>query len=325
MQAEPRDLLMSARFETVDGPQMWVQLPMGQVHVAVGDPMEVVPPELTNEPGGSAADPGFMFVPLVVEWNLEGRPFIPSFGRQPSPEPVLSLSIGEEEYRLGRVSMLFTEGAEPAELRRGGYFLHVPKVEVEVSTLALLVEFDGVRQTAYPDGSRDAGEAGGLYGLPTYVEGQSCAEETWEIEGTLRGYEPRLDCLVKVLDYPYLAGHGWAHDLAADHSWVIVEASAHFSGVVTEAGQAAWEGCQPRPGRANVAVSLGGDEPMVELSSSTPTWGSSVSPRLLVAFLAPRGDDALLQIEGTFGCFVLTPDDLVDHVLKVSQEVRVSR
>ncbi len=290
--AASEDVLVEARPSSVAGTTLWVQLPTGRLSVTVGDPVTTIPADESLEredgvPQEIVAGDGQVFLP--VQLDEEPGVGVPGVvyqaGTRDDPaRPEVSIRVGGQDFLLGTTEEV---GTRPVYARVD---------DGEDAGLALVVEFAGVAQSVDEDGTREPGEAAGLYDQQAELAPRAC-RGTWAGEPEAN---PAVECTYVVGHYPYLSELGWAHEQEAGGTWAFVATSTSVGTVELADGSR----CDAAGLEGSGTTALDGDPAATDLDEvNTPTTSDgsfvSSSQAFLVADDTTRHD---LRIERTYPC-----------------------
>jgi hypothetical protein len=290
--SDPDNVLVDAGPESVTGSEMWVQLPTGRLTVTVGEPVATIPADESRvlEDGVAqeiTADDGQVFLPIEIEPEPgAGVPGViyQSATRDDSVQPEVSIRVGDVDFPLGTTEDV---GTQPVYARVDAS---------DGAPIGVAVDFAGVTQSVDQDGTRETGEAAGLYDLPAELEQRACLGNWFTEPGT----EVAVECTYVAGEYPYLSELGWAHAEEPGRTWAFVATNTALGLVDLPGGRQ----CDAAGLEGSGSAVLDGEPAVTDLATVTaPTTadGSFVSQSQAFAVSSGTGRHDL-TIERTYPC-----------------------
>jgi len=280
-----------AKPEAVHGKPLWVQVPTGRVSVTVGEPTTTIPAAETRGGSPLSADDGHTFVPVKVQYD-EGRGtqdrahFDPDIRAEDLTS--LTVEVDGEEHRV------------PFDGLPATSYVDVHATELAAKDVVVAVDFDGVTQRVSGDGTRETGEAAGLYELGAEPRMVSCGEAPATGPSAAPGDKGRT-CVVGAYDYPYILGLGWASERQPGHTWTFVTARTWLRADEIHTRQQVCERGDMRGG-GTLRVDRATAEETREAITAPSGMGLQVYQQQV--FLLPTSTRRNIEVERTYRCEV---------------------
>lgn len=192
--------VVRARFDDQfkDGRDADVTLPTGTLLINAAEPVDGADADETRNREAVDAPSGAVLVPITWQYDTWASDRLDGI-MQATETPLVDLVSNGERYRL----------PPPERQAEGGESFYVV-VDGDAEDRSLEIEFDGVTQTVdLTTGSRDEGEAAGLYDInDVKLRKKACDEEVAWFDTLTTAAEFRCDLVGPVLT-PYAAGE-WA-------------------------------------------------------------------------------------------------------------------
>jgi len=194
--------IVRARFDDqfTDGSDADVTIPTGRLLIYAARPTDTAGADETRNREAVEAPAGTVLVPITWQYDTWASDRLDGI-MEATETPIIELVSGGEKYRL----------PPPEREVEGGESFYVV-VDGDAEDRSLEIDFGGVTQTVdLTDGSRDEGQAAGLYDLDdTRLKKKTCDQELPWFDTRTVGAEFTCDLVGPVLT-PYAAGQ-WAPD-----------------------------------------------------------------------------------------------------------------